>query len=177
MFTRARPLLIALALAGTGCGDDPPPSADGVGDLVAPTPRPSRNSSDDLYDADGVPLESDQRVAGLVLPRGLTLVEALETDRRHVYQSQIPPERLLRFFGPRLITIDIERRGQAVIYRKAQPLGVRGGVVTLDVTIEPSSQSRSRVEIVELPPPPPEGTVIPAEEIRRHFEAEGRQAE
>lgn len=177
MFTRARPLLIALALAGSGCGDDPPPSADGVGDLVEPTPRPRRDSSDDLYDADGVPLESDQRVAGLVLPRGLTPIAALEADRRHVYQSEIPPERLLRYFGPRLITVDVERRGEAVIYHDAEPRGVRGGVVKLDVTIEPSSRSPSRVEIVELPPPPPEGVVIPAEEIRRHLEAQGRRAE
>lgn len=160
------------------CGGEPPPSADGVGVVVEPPPpRPVRDPNAELYDANGVPRESDERVAGLVLPRGLTKVEALATERRHVYTSSIPPARLLRYFGPRLYTMNIEQRGQAVTYRDAEPRGARGGVVKLDVTIEPTSLHPSRVEIVERPPAPPEGVVIPAEEIRRHFEERHRRAE
>jgi hypothetical protein len=73
--------------------------------------------------------------------------------------------------------MNVEHRGAAVVYRDAEPRGVRGGVVRLDVTIEPSSQHASRVEIYERPPRPPEGTVIPEEELRRHFEALQREAE
>ena len=94
-----------------------------------------------------------------------------------MYTSSIPPARLLRYFGPRLYTMNIEQRGQTVTYRDAEPRGARGGVVKLDVTIEPTSAHPSRVEIVERPPAPPEGVVIPTEEIRRHFEERHRRAE
>lgn len=177
MFVRVSALVCACAVA-IGCGEEAPPSADGVGEILAPPPpRPIRDPNAELYDAEGVPRESDARVAGLVLPRGLASVEALESERRHVYTSSIPVARLLRYFGPRLHTMNVEQRGHAIVYHDAQPRGARGGIVKLDVTIEPTSTHPSRVEIVEHPPAPPEGVVIPAEEIRRHFEAQRRQAE
>src|SRR5690606_21417128 len=103
-----------------------PPSADGVGEPVEPPrPRERRDPDAELYDDSGVPRESDVRVAGLVLPRGLTEVEALRSARRHVYTSDIPPQRLLRYFGPRLYTVNIEQRGQAVVYHDAEARSAR----------------------------------------------------
>jgi hypothetical protein len=163
-------VVAAAALAG-GCSEEPP-SVEGVGRRIeAPPPRPARDRGDGLYGADGVPLESDERVAGLVLPRGLEPVEELSEERRHVYRSRVPPERLLRYFGPRLTTVHIQRQGPTVTYAEAVPRGVRGGVVKLDVTIRPSSSAEAVVEVYERPPPPPDGTRIPADEIRRHLEA------
>lgn len=151
---------------------------DGVGaPLVNPPPRELHDPMLELYDAEGVPRESDERVAGLVLPRGLTPAAGVHDERLHVYTSEIPPAKLLRYFGPRLVTMNIERRGPAAIYHEATPRGVTGGNVKLDVTIEPSSDHASRVEIYDRPPPPPEGTVISGEEIRRHFESLQRHAE
>jgi len=167
----------ASLLVAAACSEAPP-SAEGVGAPVEPPrPRERHDPSAELYDGEGVPRESDVRVAGLVLPRGLTKVDALESARRHVYTSEIPPQRLLRYFGPRLYTMNVEQRGQAVVYRDAEPRGARGGIVKLTVTIEPTSQHPSRVEIVERPPAPPEGVVIPDSEIRRHFEGRQREAE
>lgn len=151
---------------------------EGVGQEVPlPAPRERRDPAAELYDEEGVPRESDDRVAGLVLPRGLTKIDALSVDRRHVYTSEMPPQKLLRYFGPRLTTMQIDRRGEAVTYREAIPRGVQGGAVKLDVTIEPTPENPSRIEIYERPPPPPEGTVISEEEIRRHLEAGRERAE
>lgn len=167
---RALALVTLLTLA-FGCSEDPPPSTEGVGAPVEAPERRARDDEERLYDAQGVPLESDERVAGLVLPRGLTKNEDVSGERRHVYWSRVSPNRLLRYFGPRLTTVQIDRQGETVTYRDAIPRGVRGGVVKLDVTVRPSSSHEAVVEIYERPPPPPEGTVIPADEIRRHLES------
>jgi hypothetical protein len=170
--------LVWVSLLFAAACSEAPPSADGVGaPIEPPRPRERHDPNAELYDENGVPRESDVRVAGLVLPRGLTEVEGLRSARRHVYTSAIPPQRLLRYFGPRLYTVNVEQRGQAVVYHDAEARGARGGIVKLTVTIEPTSQHPSRVEIVERPPAPPEGTVIPESEIRRHFEARQREAE
>lgn len=166
--------LVALALASVvcalpACSVDRPPSTQGVGEpLPTPPPRPRRE--DPVYGPDGLPRESEEQIAGLALPLGLEEIEALREERRHVYRSTVPPAKLLRYFGPRLNTLEIEHRGERVTYRDAAPQGVQGGVVKLDVTIEPSSDASARVTVYERPPPPPEGVVIPEEEIRRHFE-------
>lgn len=160
-------LLVALA---AGCSEEAPPSVEGVGrEIVAPPPR--ELNQDSIYDGEGVPRESDEVVAGLTLPLGLEEVETRD-ERRHVYTSEVTPQALLRYFGPRLTTVEIEREGEVVTYHDAAPREARGGVVKLDVTIEPSSQRgvRSRVVIYEIPPPPPEGVVISEDEIRRHLD-------
>ncbi len=170
---------VAIALSCLGCSEEAPPSMDGVGEAVPiPPPREIHDPMAELYDDEGVPRESDESVAGLVLPRGLTADEAGGGERLHAYTSEVvPPSKLLRYFGPRLVTMNIERRGPAVIYHEAVPRGVQGGVVKLDVTVEPSSGHAARVEIYERPPPVPDGTVISDEEIRRHFESQGDHAE
>lgn len=162
------PLLLILA---AGCSEEAPPSVEGVGrEIVVPPPREVVQHS--IYDADGVPRESEERVAGLTLPLGLEPVPT-NLDRRHLYRSEVSPDALLRYFGPRLTTVRIEREGERVTYREAAPREARGGVVKLDVTIQPSSHrgSRARVEIYEIPPPPPEGVVVSEEEIRRHLDS------
>ena len=175
MRRRCLPGLFLLALGA--CAEEPP-SAENVGRRVAaPPPRPRPDDRSRLYDAEGVPRPSDRQVAGLVLPRGLEALEALSEERRHVYRSRVPPARLLRYFGPRLTTAQVQQRGETVTYVDAAPRGVRGGVVRLDVTIRPSSAHEALVEVYERPPASPEGTRIPAEEIRRHLEERARRAE
>lgn len=162
------PLLLLIGAAG--CSEEAPPSVEGVGrEIVMPPPREIVQHS--IYDADGVPRESEERVAGLTLPLGLERVEN-GVERRHLFRSEVSTDALLRYFGPRLTTVRIDREGERVTYREAVPREVRGGVVKLDVTIQPSSQrgTRARLEIYEIPPPPPEGGVVSEEEIRRHLD-------
>lgn len=152
------------------CSGDPPPSTDGVGQaLPTPPPRSSRRQS--IYDEHGELRESDDVVAGLTLPMGLEADEARSTDRRHFYNSNVPHQKMLSYFGPRLNTVEVEHLGDSVVYRNAVPQGVRGGVVRLDVRIEPTSAHPTSVEVFERPPPPPEGTVVSEEAIRRHFDS------
>ena len=167
-----RALLFVLALASQpGCGEDPPPSTDGIGAPVEAPRRRDRERPEELYDAQGVPLESDEAVAGLVLPRGLTKNELVSEERRHVYASEVELTRLLRYFGPRLTTVQIDREGQRVTYRDAVPRGVRGGVVRLDVTVRPSSAHAAMVEVVERWPEDEQPPTVSEEEIRRHLGA------
>ncbi len=124
-------------------------------EIAAAPALPSEHASpeESLYDANGDVLESTSRVAGLVLPRGVELV--LDEERRHVYESSIPLMKMQRYFGVRLVTgqVDSHPNGAAT-YVDALPRDVRGGQVRLDVTIEPSSRSRSRIEIIERRPAP-----------------------
>ena len=118
-----------------------------------------------LYDDEGNLLGSGERLAGLELPRGLT--PALQDGRRHVYRSDVPMVRVQRYFGVRLVTgaVDALPTGGAV-YRDAVPRDVQGVPVRLDVRVEPSSSAPTRVEIVELEPPPV-GAPTEAESLRR----------
>ncbi|MCC6873795.1 MAG: hypothetical protein IT378_05730 [Sandaracinaceae bacterium] len=165
----------ALALLLFACSEGP--STQGLGAPVAPPPpRSARPAPEALYGPEGELLESDERVAGLALPRGLSLTR--EDGRLHVYASRAPVEKLLRYFGPRLDTLNVEQRGTIVVYHDATPRHGRGGLVRLDVTIQPSSAHAARLEIYERPPPPPPGTQISEEEIRRALEraqAENRE--
>lgn len=159
-----------LILPLLGCSD--PPSTEGVGQVLPPPP-PRDREVDPLYDENGVPRESDIVVAGLTLPRGLTEIEGLQQDRRHIYASVVPRAPLLRYFGPRLTTLDIRHEGNRVTYAEARPRAARGGIVLLDVTIRPSSTrgEEVRVEVFERPPPVPEGTQVSVEEVRRRLES------
>lgn len=137
--------------------------------MVAPPPEPETvlrgEERPSLYGEDGELLESDTVVAGLRLPRGLDPM--LEDGRRHVYTSAQPLTKVQSYFGVRLVTGQVDQvGGGGIVYHDAVPRDVRGGEVRLDVTIEASSASETRVEIIEAEPPivtpPPE-----AETIRR----------
>ncbi|MFK7988807.1 MAG: hypothetical protein AB8I08_22495 [Sandaracinaceae bacterium] len=164
-------LVVGLLLVGCG---DPPVSAEGIGSRIEEPTPPRRVVEPSLYDADGVPQPSDIDVVGLAIPRGLTPV-GHAPPRTHIYDSEVPVGPLLRYFGPRLTTVDVQQLPGRTVYRDAVPRG--GGAVHLDVTIRNSSAGAARVEIVERLPPAPEGVVIDAEEIRRHFEEQSRNRE
>ena len=159
-----------LSLLLAACGQDAPPSIEGVGETVGlPPPRVREAEVSTLYDADGVPLASGERVAGLELPVGLTELSA-PTRRRHIYNSEIDVPHLLRFFGPRLVTMQIEHEGERVTYLDAVPRGARGGVVRLDVSLRPTSASPARLEIRERPPARAETSRVSVDDVRRHFD-------
>lgn len=119
-------------------------------------------ASERLYDSEGALRESDEVVAGLRLPVGLERIHG--DERRHVYRTRVPLRAVQRYFGPRLVTGEVDRLGDGAIYRRAVPKDVRGGVVKLDVSILPVA-SGTRVEIVEIRPPPQNPPGL--EELRR----------
>lgn len=118
---------------------------------VAPAPEVAIPS---LYDDEGNLRESDEQVAGLTLPMGLT-PNAGDEERLHTYLSDVPIAAILRYFGPRLTTGQVEARpGGGASYRAAVPREVTAGAVRMDVTIMPVPGSRTLVEIREIPPEP-----------------------
>ena len=105
-----------------------------------------------LFGANGELLPSDEVVAGLALPRG---IEDLRHDgRQHVFYMGVAVARVQGYFGPRLVTGEVERVGDGAVFRRAVPRDARGGVVRMDVSITPVSRQRTRVEIREIPPAP-----------------------
>jgi len=145
-------LLTASLVAACSCSRDEPvrgPEARAREQARAPVVRPL---PDPLYGPSGELLESNRRVAGLQLPRGLEVTR--EEGRRHIYHHGASVRTVQAFFGTRLVTGAVDPIGDGAVYREATPRGVRGGIVKLDVTITPSSHGGTRVEIVEIPPAP-----------------------
>lgn len=146
--------MIGLWLTIAACGGDDGPE---LPEQLAPAPEPpraeDRAATERIYGDDGELLESEVTVAGLTLPRGLETVT--EEERRHVYRTGVPLHEVQSYFGVRLVTGEVDaRRGGGATYIDAVPRDVRGGAVRLDVTIEPSSAARTRVEIIEREPEP-----------------------
>lgn len=145
--------VVSLFAAAPACGGGG--EAPSLPEEVAPPPEveraPRAPARDPLYGDDGELLESDTRVAGLVLPRGLE--PTVQSDRRHAYRTQVPLAKLQSYFGVRLVTGQVDTRPNgSVTYVDALPRGVRGGEVRLDVTVEPVTGG-ARVEVVERAPP------------------------
>ncbi len=141
------------ALGAPGCGPDEVVETPDLAP-VEPVEQPSRIESRRdhfLYDEEGNLRESEEVIAGLVMPRGLELSH--EEERRHVYSTSVPRPKLLAYFGPRLFTGSVDRIGEGAIFRAATVQGVRGGQVRLDVSILETGPS-TRVEVFEIPPLP-----------------------
>ncbi|MEM9075056.1 MAG: hypothetical protein AAGE52_41550 [Myxococcota bacterium] len=140
---------LALALVMFSCGGEeetPPPEPD----ETPSTPQGSFHPEDDLYDEEGNLQASDEVLAGLPLPLGLTLER--QVDRRHIYSSRIPIEKIVGFFGPKLFTGNVTRIGDGAVYRGATLVGVENAPrFTVSVI---AAGTQTRVEIEELPPVP-----------------------
>jgi hypothetical protein len=155
--------VLALAACGSERHDTEGRASEPV-PTVAVTAVP-RELVPPLYDENGDLAPSDDRVAGLTLPRGLT-AEPTE-DRSYTYFSTVPIGRLLRYFGPRLTTGTVEPRpGGGAYYRNATVREAVGSSVHLDVTITPVPGERTMIDIRELAPslvtPPSEAESIHA---------------
>lgn len=139
-------------------------------------PRSAKRSSrPPLYDDQGRLRPSDERVAGLQLPRGLELMR--EVDKRRIYTSRVPAEKLRAYFGPRLTTGQVRSEGGGITYLAAVPRNAKGGVVKLDVRIgsNPSHPDQSLVDIRECPPAP--AKPLTEAEIRMQLEQRQKHAD
>lgn len=166
-----RPFFVLFTLAACGpCGSTPSES------LPTPTTEteaaPEAAAAEALYDAEGNLLPSDTVIAGLPLPRGLE-TRPVHGERRHVYTTDVPLTKVQAYFGRRLITGQVDRMGDAAIFRRAVPQGVRGGVVHLDVGIHPIPRGGTRVEVIEIRPPSP--NPVPAADLIRNFDDQQRR--
>jgi len=105
-----------------------------------------------LYDERGNLLASADVVAGLRLPRGLTA--RLKSERRWVYQTAVPLEKLHWYLSGRLVTTQISRVSGATTYVAALPREAKGATERLDVTVGPDYPNlrQNLLEIYQRPP-------------------------
>jgi hypothetical protein len=106
-----------------------------------------------LFDDKGELQPSDEVVAGLRLPRGLTL--EFQKERRWVYDTTVSQERLRAYFGPRLDTGSVSPGGGAVTYSHARARESQGEIF-FDVVIgvKPGMPSHNFVDIRQYAPVP-----------------------
>lgn len=165
-------LLIAVAVASctskpergepTGRDDAPQQQEKPAVERRAATPR--------NYDAQGRLLPSDDYVAGIPLPRGTEVFR--EGERLHVYRIREPIDKVLAYFGPMMITGNVERRGSGAVYKGASVRGAEVNPTKVDVSILELDRALTRISVTELPPatkyaPPPSQTKAAATETFR----------
>ncbi|MGB8329934.1 MAG: hypothetical protein WCE62_07385 [Polyangiales bacterium] len=145
--------LLVLAAACTSKRDQGDPGRQGAApseeqSVVAPKQGPvTRN-----YDSEGRLLPSEDYVAGVRLPRGAQLFR--EDELQHVYRIRAPIDKVLAYFGPMMVTGNVERRGKGAVYKRASVRGAEISPTKLDVSILEVGSSMTRISITELPPPP-----------------------
>lgn len=144
--------VFALGIAAAlGCGDDARHDARGARPAAPETPTSApMTSATLLYDSEGNLLESDEVLGGLQLPRGLEL--RFELERRHIYQANVPREKLLEYLGPRLVTGRVDASDSQVVYRAARPASLSADDPRrMDVTVRSQGSRQSYFEVMLLP--------------------------
>lgn len=155
-------LVLVAAILVAGCGRRPPPPE--------PTepPRVEKKTPPPVYGETGELLESDVRIAGLPMPRGLELL--FEEEGRHSYRGKLPVKKVLDYFGVRLMTGEVNRIGLGASYRNATPRNVKGAAVPMHVTIlsvpEGVQVDVEELKVIDIPAEDP---IVLQKKLREHF--------
>jgi hypothetical protein len=152
--SRLAGLLALAALAGCSSkpeGGDSAPKGDVPGQKAGAEAIESKPITRN-YDVEGRLLPSDDYVAGVRLPRGAQSFR--EDGLQHVYRIRAPIEKVLAYFGPMMVTGNVERRGKGAVYKLASVRGAEISPTKLDVSILEVGSGMTRISITELPPPP-----------------------
>ena len=147
---------LSLAITLTACSSksresaEPQHSDAPANARMAEDATPKKISRD--FDAQGRLLASDDYVVGIRLPRGSELVR--QQSLEHVYRVRAPIDKVLAYFGPMMITGNVERRGKGAIYKRASVRGAEVNPTKVDVSILEIGERATRISVTELPPPP-----------------------
>lgn len=153
MRIRLSSLILLAAIAGCSAKSNAPDQPVGVTqdeeaeEARAPKPRPPR-----IFDVEGRLIPSNEYIAGIRLPRGIELFRADEVT--HVYRMRAPIDRVLAYFGPMMITGNVERRGKGAVYKRASVRGAEVNPTKVDLSILEVGSNLVRISVTELPPPP-----------------------
>jgi len=149
-------LALSLVIALTACSSK---SGNRAEQQRSDTPEDGRRAEEATpkkisrdFDPQGRLLASDDYVVGIRLPRGSELVR--EQNLEHVYRVKAPIDKVLGYFGPMMITGNVERRGKGAIYKRASVRGAEVNPTKVDVSIFEVGERATRVSVTELPPPP-----------------------
>lgn len=170
-----RTLLLASTLFVMSCSSEAresePPAASTLNPAPAEEAPPEPEKVVYIYDVEGALLPSEEFLVGIQLPRGLELFR--QEKGVHVYRIQAPIEKVLKYFGPKLITGRVERQGKGAVYRTASVRGSEVNPTKVDVSILEIGNRLTRVAITELPPPPayPPAQQETLQRARRDFQS------
>jgi hypothetical protein len=150
-------LLVLTALAAlASCTSKPDPSPpeppSGAPREEAATQSEKPPTRERIIDPQGRLIPSDEYIVGIRLPRGTELIR--EDGLLHVYRVRAPIDKVLAYFGPMMITGNVERRGTGAIYKQASVRGAEVNPTKVDVSIVELGTHSTRVAVTELPPPP-----------------------
>ena len=98
------------------------------------------------------------------MPRGLTEQESADERVHRYWAPEVPLAKVIAYFGPILVTGQVDRVGSGAVYQDAVPRDVQGSPVRLKVGVHSSPRGGARVEIRELPPP--RATPLDDEQLR-----------
>ena len=150
-----RLFVLALLVTFAGCTSTPERGAETRSEKApaeetsGEAPKPERPTWN--YDPQGRLLPSDDYVVGIRLPRGAEL--SRNEEIHHVYRIQAPIEKVLAYFGPMMITGNVERRGKGAVYKRASVRGAEVNPTKVDVSILEVGSSLTRISVTELHPP------------------------
>ncbi len=152
---------IVLAIAITllsACSSEPrteeaPTSTPDSDTTVATQERePEKALPPRIFDADGKLYPSKEYAGGVAMPVGVELFRADELTR--VYRIRAPIDRVLEYFGPRLMTGNVQRIGDGAVYKRASVKGAEVNPTKIDVSILEIGSNLVRIQIREIPPGP-----------------------
>ncbi len=147
--------LVAHLLVLAGCTSRPerdtPMGASGPQREQAGAESGKRAPHTRTFDAEGRLLPSDEYIVGIRLPRGAELHR--EDGVLHVYRIRAPIDKVLAYFGPMMITGNVERRGTGAVYKQASVRGAEVNPTKVDVSILEIGSKVTRISVTELPPP------------------------
>ncbi|MFW2388989.1 MAG: hypothetical protein ACN4G0_11670 [Polyangiales bacterium] len=149
-------LALALLTVLAGCTSKPEraapsPSENAVREEASPEPAKAMKQ-ERLLDPRGQMIPSDEYIAGIRLPRGAELFR--EDELQHIYRIRLPIDKVLAYFGPMMITGNVERRGRGAVYKRASVRGAEVNPTKVTVSILEVGTRLTRVAVTELPPPP-----------------------
>jgi hypothetical protein len=138
--------VMGVAVALSGCGGNDAGAVEAIPeDEVVPRPTPIPAAREALLDADGKLLPSERVLAGLTLPRGLESEQS--GNNRHLFEAPVPALKLVEYFGPRLLTGQVEPNGTGASFINAIALRPSGTAYHMDVIITERGSHRSSLII------------------------------
>jgi hypothetical protein len=144
--------LVGVSLGWLGCGGNDAASTEAIPeDEVVPRPGPNGSGRQPLFDADGKLLPSERVLGGLTLPRGLENEQS--GDQRHLFEVPVPAQKLVQYFGPRLLTGRVEPHGTGASFIGAVALRPSGTAYRMDVIIAERGSQRSSliIRLIDAP--------------------------
>ncbi len=148
--------LILLAVAGGCSSEQPRPQAlvPDEGEVAEKETEPAEpvKRAPRIFDADGRLVASNEYVVGIPMPRGVELFRA--DGIHHVYRIRAPIDKVLAYFGPLMITGNVERLGKGAVYKRSSVRGAEVNPTKVDLSILEVGSNLVRISVTELPPAP-----------------------